>query len=151
VFALLGPPESDTEPGVGTPLLTGAAAVTDLCVVALEVATAVGDPSKEERPPDGCEVAGLGEVRRESVVRDTSAGGRGAACAVSDAEASDGEVELLAPSGKSDTADGCRAIAAAATMPGCATTMVGSASTAARRPIKDDEPALGARGGKENG
>jgi len=151
VLALLGLPESDTDPGVGAPLVTGAAAVASLCVVAFEVATAVGEPSKEKLPPDGREEAGRGEVHRESFVRDFSDGGRGAACAVSDAEAFDGEVELLAPSGKSDTADGCSAIAAAATTRGCTTAMVGAPSTAARRPIEDDEPVLRACGGTEHG
>lgn len=131
--------------------MTVAAAVADFCVVTLEVATAVGDPSNEERPLDCCKEARLGELGWESVFRETFSSNRGPACSVSDAEASDREVELVAPSGKSHTADGSRAVVAVETMPERTTAMVGAPSTAARRSITDDEPAFSERGGTDNG
>jgi len=65
--------ESAGESDADAPLLTEAGAAATWCVVTAEAATAVGDSSREERPPGSAGVEG-----RERVVRDICVGGRAA-------------------------------------------------------------------------
>ena len=152
MLALVGPPEAAVEPGAAADRpVTGAA--VDLRVIALEAATAVGEPSNEERPPDGSEEGGRGEVGRESVVLDTSALGRaGAEAPVANAaDASDGDVELFAPRGERDTLGGCEVCKAPAPRLGGASPTVRAPCEGDRPGRIGDEPALDGRGGTEVG